>query len=132
MDKKYQQTGGLTAAQAERLAIIAEEAGEVVQAVTKILRHGFDSCHPNGGPDNRSQLETELGNLAAATRMSIDADDISPVAINAAAKDKEVSVRQYLHHQVEPKRKAKGLYPGFPPPKYRDAIARAKAHDGHR
>ena len=31
----------LTPAQAERLAILIEECGEVIQAATKILRHGY-------------------------------------------------------------------------------------------
>ena len=35
----------LDCAAAERLAVLAEEAGEVVQAVTKILRHGYDRVH---------------------------------------------------------------------------------------
>ena len=31
----------LTPAETERLAILAEECGEVIQAVGKILRHGY-------------------------------------------------------------------------------------------
>ena len=38
----------LTPAEAERLAMLAEECGEVVQIVGKILRHGYDSQHPDG------------------------------------------------------------------------------------
>jgi hypothetical protein len=33
----------LTDAEAERLALLAEECGEVVQVIGKILRHGYES-----------------------------------------------------------------------------------------
>jgi hypothetical protein len=46
----------LNPAQAERLAILAEECGEIVQVIGKILRHGFESTHPEGGPTNRQLL----------------------------------------------------------------------------
>src|SRR5579872_899269 len=36
----------LTPAQIERLALLAEECGEVMQAVSKILRHGYESRNP--------------------------------------------------------------------------------------
>ena len=32
---------GLTPAEAKRLALLAEECGEVLQAIGKVLRHGF-------------------------------------------------------------------------------------------
>ncbi len=37
----------LTPAEAERLAMLAEEAAEVIQIVGKILRHGYASYHPD-------------------------------------------------------------------------------------
>lgn len=49
----------LTPAEAERLALLAEECGEVIQAIGKILRHGYESRHPDGGPTNREALERE-------------------------------------------------------------------------
>lgn len=50
----------LTPAEAERLAMLAEECGEVIQIVGKILRHGYDNRHPDGGPTNRDLLDVEL------------------------------------------------------------------------
>lgn len=41
---------GLSPAEAERLAILAEECSEVVQKVCKTLRNGYESTHPDGGP----------------------------------------------------------------------------------
>lgn len=53
----------LTPAEAERLALLAEECGEVIQAIGKVLRHGFESTHPDGGPTNRESLERECGDV---------------------------------------------------------------------
>jgi len=36
----------LNPAELERLAILAEEAAEVVQIANKIIRHGYASYHP--------------------------------------------------------------------------------------
>ena len=56
----------LTPAEAERLALLSEECAEVIMAIGKILRHGFESRHPNGGPTNRQTLERECGDLRHA------------------------------------------------------------------
>lgn len=61
-------TTGLTDAQKERLYMLSEEAGEVVQAVGKILRHGYDNHHPDGGPTNRRLLELEINDLNAVAQ----------------------------------------------------------------
>lgn len=43
----------------ERLAILAEECGEVIQVINKIIRHGYDSCDPTMADmiKNRQLLE---------------------------------------------------------------------------
>ena len=38
----------LSAGEVERLAILAEECGEVIQVVGKVLRFGFEPCPPAG------------------------------------------------------------------------------------
>ena len=40
----------LTLSRLERLALLLEELGEAQQVIGKILRHGYDSRHPDGGP----------------------------------------------------------------------------------
>lgn len=55
----------LNAAQIEVLTMLAEEAGEVVQAVAKILRHGLYEKHPDGGPTNVEHLRRELIDMSA-------------------------------------------------------------------
>lgn len=89
----------LTPAEAERLAVLAEECGEVVQAVGKILRHGYESRHPNGGPTNRETLERECGDLHHAIGRLVGAGDMNGNAMLQWADGKEKSIAQYLHHQ---------------------------------
>lgn len=90
---------GLTEAEAERLALLLEELGEAQQAIGKILRHGYESTHPDGGPTNREALEREIGDVKAAVNMLIDAHDLNMMEIDAAGLRKRSRVRQYLHHQ---------------------------------
>lgn len=89
----------LTPAEAERLALLAEELGEAIQAIGKILRHGYNSRHPDGGPTNRELLQSELGDVYAAMDMLSDAGDLDPLAISCAMFRKKERVMQYMHHQ---------------------------------
>lgn len=89
----------LTPAEDERLALLLEELGESIQAIGKIQRHGYQSCHPDGGPTNREYLERELGDVRCALRMLCDAGDLDNRAIEFASGCKSVTVKKYLHHQ---------------------------------
>lgn len=95
---------GLTKAQAERLALLAEECGEAVQAVGKALRHGLDSRNPLalGSPTNRVQLAKELGDILAAMKLLIDAGVVDAQHIELSTAEKLVSVERWLHHTVSP------------------------------
>lgn len=91
----------LTDAEVERLACLAEECGEVIQAVGKILRHGYADYSPNDPThtDNRKLLEKELGDVRYwIDQMSI-MDDISVLEIYKSMKRKAINVPQWLHHQ---------------------------------
>lgn len=92
----------LTPAQAERLAILAEECSEVIQIIGKILRHGLYSAHPVTGEVNIDALLREIIDVKAAmVIVSVDAPAMmidSPVqeaAIVQAINKKLV----YAHHQ---------------------------------
>jgi hypothetical protein len=62
---------GLSPAEAERLALLLEELGEAQQVIGKILRHGYESHHPENPDDsNRALLEGELGDVMAAIEES--------------------------------------------------------------
>lgn len=88
----------LTNSQTERLALLLEELGEAQQAIGKILRHGYDSCHPDGGPDNRDRLESELGDVQDAIRRLCSNAELNQKNINRAEIAKAMKVVKYLHH----------------------------------
>lgn len=90
----------LSAAQIERLAILAEECGEVVQVIGKILRHGYDSFHPRdpNSTYNRELLETELGDVAAAVQLLVQERDIRASLVEAHKRNKIDRAHRYLHH----------------------------------
>jgi len=91
----------LTAAEAERLALLSEELGEAQQAIGKILRHGYESYCPYDEKKvtNRASLERECGDVRHAMIRLCAAGDLSKQAIHHRAEQKAVSVQQYLHHQ---------------------------------
>jgi hypothetical protein len=96
----------LTPAQAERLALLAEECGEVIQVVGKILRHGFDSTHPEGGRTNRQWLEKELGDVEFAKSLLVEnpnggEPDLNRDLISQAFAEKGMRCFQYLHHNAD-------------------------------
>ncbi len=90
---------GLTAAEMERLAMLAEECGEVVQAVGKVLRHGYQSASPFGGPVNRVALEREIGNVRAVVGLMIDARDVRLGDIQHWQRSKRAVFAKWTHHQ---------------------------------
>lgn len=89
----------LTPAQAERLALLLEEVGEAIQVVGKVLRHGYQSTHPNDIIINRSLLECKLGDVRAAMILLCDSGDLDKATIHAAADDKLKRVKKWMHHQ---------------------------------
>ena len=89
----------LTPAEAERLALLLEEMGEAQQAIGKVLRHGYLSTHPDGGPNNRQTLERELGDVRYAMIALCDAGDMNKQRIHDRADAKAELVQRYLHHQ---------------------------------
>jgi NTP pyrophosphatase (non-canonical NTP hydrolase) len=102
MEVSTQPFNRLTPAEAERLALLAEECGEVIQAVGKILRHGYESTHPNFTETNRTQLMKEIGDIYAAVSMMTGARDLDPVTINRFSEEKTRKVRKYMHCQEKP------------------------------
>jgi NTP pyrophosphatase (non-canonical NTP hydrolase) len=94
----------LTPAQHERLAVLAEEMGEAIQAIGKILRHGYESHNPDEivpederPATNRENLEKELGDVVFAINML--GNDISHRAVGSRVLVKAEKIKRYLHHQ---------------------------------
>lgn len=89
----------LTPAELERLSILSEELSEAGHVIGKILRHGYESHHPDGGASNRELLEKELGDVRYATLLLSANRDVRQTQINWYADKKSESIPQYLHHQ---------------------------------
>lgn len=90
----------LTPAETERLALLSEECAETIQIVGKILRHGYESCHPcDPANTNRRLLEEELGHVWYARIMLSQSGDISLHNVVQARYDKAKRIQKYLHHQ---------------------------------
>lgn len=90
----------LTPAEAERLAILSEEIGEVQQIIGKILRHGYENYHPNDpSVTNRDLLAVELGHFEYAKRLMLHEKDIDGEKIFGSLDAKRNSIKKYLHHQ---------------------------------
>ncbi len=88
---------GLTPAEAERLAYLIEECGEVITAATKILRHGYGSHNADapGRGDNRVQLTREIDDALGAIARLAEAGDVLPNLNNMNPRKGQ----QYMHHQ---------------------------------
>jgi hypothetical protein len=92
-------TADLTPAQIERLALVSEEMGEVIQVIGKTLRHGFDSSHPDyGNETNRNLLEHEIGHVLYAVDLLIN-HDISATNVQLSQELKREKVKPFLHYQ---------------------------------
>lgn len=87
----------LTPAEAERLAMLAEEAGEIVQVVGKILRHGYESHYP-GIPSetNRDLLANEVCDFLAVVQMM---DEDFNVGGGLEPDDAIAKKLRFAHHQ---------------------------------
>lgn len=96
---KDQHFNSLTASEAEALALLSEECGEVVQVIGKILRHGLYSFHPHSpGISNHALLIKELGDVLAAVQiLGLPYDEIDEARTAKLAK-----VGQFLHHATVP------------------------------
>lgn len=94
---------GLSAAEAERLALLVEECGEVIQAVGKILRHGYATVNPTipGGRTNLEQLQVELGDWVNAVDLMVAAGDLDADAVLDRTVWKASRVELHWHCQRE-------------------------------
>ena len=94
----------LTPAETERLVLLAEELAESIQAVGKILRHGWNVIDPNTGIKyyNRFDLEKELAQAQFALSLMLINGDLNQDNIANHFSDKASTIQQYLHHNSVP------------------------------
>lgn len=88
----------LTPGEAERLAMLAEECAEVIKAVGKILRHGYESKHPQRDTTNRKELELECGDVLHRIKLLTASGDLDYDAVIAQLAHRS-TVNNYTHHQ---------------------------------
>ena len=81
--------------QKEVLSIAQEECGEVIVAISKIFRFGFDSRWPEGGIDNRARLTEELGDLMAMIKLMIENNIIDIEEMSKAGERKITKLKTW-------------------------------------
>jgi NTP pyrophosphatase (non-canonical NTP hydrolase) len=80
--------------ESEVMDILQEECAEVIQAVSKIRRFGFESRWPDyDSPSTKEQLETELGDLLAMIDILIESAVVSDGNINEARAAKKEKLK---------------------------------------
>lgn len=90
----------LTPAEQERLAMLIEECGEVITAATKILRHGYESYHPDRpGVTNRDDLRREVTDVRAVLLLIGNARDLPMVDVADVSTVAQKKLR-FTHHQA--------------------------------
>jgi NTP pyrophosphatase (non-canonical NTP hydrolase) len=56
----------------EIMSILQEESSEVIQAVSKIFRFGYENKHPEKDQTNREHLAEEIGDALAMIQLCIE------------------------------------------------------------
>lgn len=89
----------LTPGQLERLALLAEECGEVVAMVCKVIRHGYENYNPfdEHKTTNRVLLAREVGDVLLSIDL-IKESDLPIDVIQEKKIEKRKTVKRYLHH----------------------------------
>lgn len=88
----------LAKGQIERLGLLAEECGEVLQQVGKILRFGQICKLGEKVYDNKSKLEAELVDLLTIIELMDDYGDIVIDNLEIKKQQKYESMRPFLIH----------------------------------
>jgi NTP pyrophosphatase (non-canonical NTP hydrolase) len=101
---------GLTNAETERLSMLAEECGEVVQLIGKILRHGYTSYHPEDADmtTNWTLLNKELNDIGAVVHGMIKSGDYDEADFSLEIQKKIWQKKlRWTHHQKGEQTKSK-------------------------
>ena len=93
---------GMSDAQVERLAMMAEEGSEIVSPVTKSMRHGLFSYHPDdpSKQPNAEYLRQEIIDVLAMAQVLLNHGDIKPITIEEINQRMQRKLR-YTHHQKD-------------------------------
>lgn len=82
------------------MAVLQEECAEVIQAVSKINRFGFNSTWD--GVTNKEALVTEIGDVLALVKVLLEDTDINITMddINVAIEKKLKKLKVFLPHET--------------------------------
>jgi len=80
----------------EILNILSEESAEVVQAISKVFRFGWDSSNPKDPSwTNKMHLEEEIGDLLCMVNILFDKGIIDQDMVKIAAENKLTKLKKY-------------------------------------
>jgi NTP pyrophosphatase (non-canonical NTP hydrolase) len=79
--------------QKEVMLICQEECAEVVQAISKCFRFGFDSEFD--GKTNHQRLTEEVGDLMCMIDLMIEKNIVDDMSVHKAALDKRNKLQQW-------------------------------------
>mgnify|MGYP000069449613 CR=1 FL=1 len=85
----------------EILTIIIEEAAEVQQRATKMLRFGVREVQPGQPYNNAERLADEVGDFSAILEMAYNAGLLSQERVVIAAKRKDEKLRAFMQTDPE-------------------------------
>jgi NTP pyrophosphatase (non-canonical NTP hydrolase) len=88
----------LSLEEVERLTLLIEECSEVAQAVTKIIRYGYQVSHPSGEYNNRDQLERELGDVMGIIRLLTENGDVDYTRVAKYSVEKMRRLPEWLRY----------------------------------
>jgi NTP pyrophosphatase (non-canonical NTP hydrolase) len=98
LDGLVPESGEVTEAERERLVILMEECGEVIQACSKIIRHGWHSRYDDGTP-NVIRLRDEMDDVQGMIwAIEQESDDVLGESLNSPSQVWERKKRR-MHHQ---------------------------------
>lgn len=83
----------------EILEILQEECAEVIQAVSKVKRFGWDNSF-NDGPTNRVHLTEEIGDLEAMIELLKQAGMVSTIGVEHYKAAKLEKLRKWSSIEV--------------------------------
>jgi len=80
----------------EILNILSEESAEIIQAISKVFRFGWQSAHPDDLTwTNKMHLEEEIGDMLCMVNILFDKGIIDQDMVQIAAKNKLVKLKKY-------------------------------------
>lgn len=79
----------------EILLITQEECAEVIQAISKCYRFGFDNFKPGKPKTNREHLAEELGDLQAMINLCIVSDLVNKDDVDQASNNKIAKLKEW-------------------------------------